>query len=339
MDAQKWAGFGLFTGFNDTFFMALMFFLSGLFVWESLRRKGSLRFLRDRAVRLGIPFLVAAGLIAPLAYYPAYLQTPSPAGLRGYAAQWFAQGDWPAGPAWFLWLLLAFAGGAAGLYAVFPAWGASLGRLVSGAAQRPAAFFWLLAASSAAAYVPLVLLFDPFRWTTVGPFAFQTGRFLHYFVYYAAGIAVGAWGIDSGLLSPAGKLARRWFLWVGASVIAFVLAAVVFIVAVSAKSAFAVWTTLGGLTFALSCAASSLAFCALFVRFVKSDSRTANSLRDNAYGIYILHYPCASWSQYALLRAPLSGLAKGLLATLGALALSWLAAATLRRIPAVARVI
>src|SRR5215467_13007348 len=44
--------------FNDTFFMALMFLLSGLFVWPSLERKGSARFLRDRTLRLGVPFAV-----------------------------------------------------------------------------------------------------------------------------------------------------------------------------------------------------------------------------------------------------------------------------------------
>ena len=339
VDPAYWGGFGMFTGFNDTFFMALMFFLSGLFVWQSLERKGGPRFLRDRALRLGIPFLAAAALLAPLAYYPAYLQTPSPAGLRGYAAQWFALGDWPAGPAWFLWMLLAFGSLAAGLYAIFPHWGEALGRLVSNAAERPGRFYWLLVTASAAAYLPLVLIFDPFRWTAVGPFFFQTGRPLHYLVYYLAGTAVGAWGIERGLLSPAGKLARRWLLWVGAAFGAFVVAVGVFLAAISSKSSIAMWTTFGGITFALSCAASSLACCAIFVRFVKSDSTAFGSLRDNAYGIYILHYPLVSWLQYALLGAPLSGLTKGALVTLGAVTLSWSATAALRRIPAVAQVI
>ena len=30
VDSQHWAGFSLFTGFNDDFFMSLMFFVSGL---------------------------------------------------------------------------------------------------------------------------------------------------------------------------------------------------------------------------------------------------------------------------------------------------------------------
>ena len=33
VDHQHWTGFSLFTGFNDDFFMSLMFFVSGLFVW------------------------------------------------------------------------------------------------------------------------------------------------------------------------------------------------------------------------------------------------------------------------------------------------------------------
>ena len=54
--------------------MALMFLLSGLFVWPSLERKGGARFLRDRVLRLGVPFAVAAGILMPLAYYAANWQ-------------------------------------------------------------------------------------------------------------------------------------------------------------------------------------------------------------------------------------------------------------------------
>src|SRR3981189_2647288 len=57
-DPQRWLGFDLVVLFNDSFFMALMFFISGLFVRDSLARKGWAGFLRDRAWRLGGPFLV-----------------------------------------------------------------------------------------------------------------------------------------------------------------------------------------------------------------------------------------------------------------------------------------
>ncbi len=81
---HTFAPFGVFVSVNDIFFMSLMFFISGLFVWDSLKRKGAAGFVRDRLLRLGLPFAVAASLLAPLAYYPAYLQTganPAPAAL------------------------------------------------------------------------------------------------------------------------------------------------------------------------------------------------------------------------------------------------------------------
>ena len=64
-----------FTGFNDVFFMSLMFFLSGLFVCTASSARESATFLRDRLLRLGLPFVVAAAVVAPLAYYPTYLLT------------------------------------------------------------------------------------------------------------------------------------------------------------------------------------------------------------------------------------------------------------------------
>jgi surface polysaccharide O-acyltransferase-like enzyme len=64
-----------------------------------------------------------------------------------------------------------------------------------------------------------------------------------------------------------------------------------------------------------------------------------DSLSDNAYGIYLIHYAFVSWLQYALLKASLPGVAKGFIAFAGALALSWISIAALKRIPAVARVI
>src|SRR6266852_1677924 len=48
-DRMRWLGFDLVVLFNDSFFMACMFFISGLFVSGSLARRGSANFLADRA--------------------------------------------------------------------------------------------------------------------------------------------------------------------------------------------------------------------------------------------------------------------------------------------------
>ncbi|HEX5719009.1 MAG TPA: acyltransferase [Thermoanaerobaculia bacterium] len=335
VDSQRWGGFTLFVGFNDVFFMALMFFLSGLFVWNSLQRKGSKTFLKDRALRLGLPFLVSAAVLAPLAYYPSHLQS----GAASFWEQWRSLGNWPAGPAWFIWVLLAFGAVAAGISRLMPGWGDSLGRLASRAGRRPALFFGLLVALSAAAYVPMALAFTPFAWTTFGPFSFQTSRLLFYAVYFLAGIAVGAHGLQKGLLAADGRLARRWPLWLLAALGAFGTVFLLTIVIMTAHAGSRPWEIAGGLAFTLSCAASSFAFLALFVRFAGRRFRPLDSLRDNAYGIYLVHYAFASWLQLSLLRAPLSAPLKGAAVLLGALALSWAATHVLRRLPGVARMI
>jgi hypothetical protein len=74
VDSARWSFATILVGFNDVFFMSLMFFLSGLFFWQSFTRKGSAKFLRDRLLRLGVPFIVAAAVVAPIAYYPTWLQ-------------------------------------------------------------------------------------------------------------------------------------------------------------------------------------------------------------------------------------------------------------------------
>jgi peptidoglycan/LPS O-acetylase OafA/YrhL len=327
VDSQRWAGFSALVGFNDTFFMSLMFFLSGLFVWKSLQHKGIGKFLRDRGLRLGLPFILAAALLAPLAYFPAYLVTGADSSVASFAHQWLSLGQWPSGPAWFVWLLLAFDCVAALLFLFKRDW-------MAVKIRRPAVFFMFLVVVSALAYVPMTLAFGPLGWTTFGPFTFQTSRLFHYAAYFLIGVSAGAIGIQGSLF------ARRWLSWSVFALFAFGLATIVVVSAAAGyQTAPLKWGAIGGFAFVLSCAASTVAFLALFFRFARKPVRIFVSLRDNAYGVYLIHYIFVTWLQYAMLRAPLSGLAKGSLVFLGALALSWSATATLRRLPSVARVI
>ncbi len=59
-DPKTWIGFDVVVTATDSFFMAAFFFLSGLFVWPSLSRKSTATHLRDRLLRLGLPFAIAA---------------------------------------------------------------------------------------------------------------------------------------------------------------------------------------------------------------------------------------------------------------------------------------
>ena len=106
VDSQRWGGFNALTLFNDAFFMALMFLLSGLFVWPSLKRKSVGHFLRDRMLRLGLPFLAMLFILMPIAYYASFRLTGSKLGFFDFYFRNFQQGVWFDGPGWFIWFLL-----------------------------------------------------------------------------------------------------------------------------------------------------------------------------------------------------------------------------------------
>jgi hypothetical protein len=340
VDPQRWAGFDLFTLFNDLFFMSLMFFVSGLFVWPSLRRKGGRQFLRDRALRLGLPFAIAVTILMPLAYYPSVLVAggaPDSVLLWGHGPR----DAWPAGPAWFVWLLLAFDALAALLHYLAPRLGDRLGRRSAASAKRPGRFLALLLLASATGYLPLLLVFGPHAWIIMGPFAFQASRLLHYAVYFFAGVAVGAHGVERGLLAPDGMLARRWIRWVAAAAATYVLVVALRLALQRRSAALGPLATelLHGFSFLIGCGVIGFAFLALFLRFARRRSRPLDSLSENAYGMYLVHYAFVVWLQYALLNVGFPALAKGIIAFLGTLGLSWSLTGTVRRIPAVARVI
>ena len=47
VDSKKWIGLDIFQNFNDVFFMSLMFLIGGLFLIKSIKRKGTINFIKD----------------------------------------------------------------------------------------------------------------------------------------------------------------------------------------------------------------------------------------------------------------------------------------------------
>jgi surface polysaccharide O-acyltransferase-like enzyme len=185
----------------------------------------------------------------------------------------------------------------------------------------------------------MALAFSPISWTTFGPFTFQTSRLFHYAAYFLIAVGLGAFGLDRELFAHDDKLAKRWPRWLAFALSAFVVQTAIALIAISTRTAILFWTALASFTFVIGCAAISFACLALFVRFISQRFCVLDSLRDNAYGIYLVHYVFVSWLQYTLLKAALPATTKGSFVFLGALVLSWITVAALRRIPAVARLI
>lgn len=333
VDSVKWKGSELLTTWNDSFLMALFFLLSGVFVPASLRRKGAAAFLRDRARRLGLVFVVAAGLLAPLAYFAAYVSlAPQP---TSFAHQWLGLGSWPAGPAWFLWVLLAFDLVAAGLFVLRPSTLEALGRAAARLGDRPLRAWCVVAGGGLAAYVTMASVFDPLGWSSFGPFFVQTARVGLYLVFFAAGVALGASGSDRGLLAAEGALARRWRRFTLAALVVFVVALASWIVIFAAAARGPVGfglRTVGNVMFPLTCAASSFAVLALALRFLRRPGRLLLALTPSAFGIYVLHYVFVTWLQLALLPASLPAPAKAILVFLGAVLGAWAVTVAVRRV-------
>jgi surface polysaccharide O-acyltransferase-like enzyme len=192
-----------------------------------------------------------------------------------------------------------------------------------------------------AAYVPMVSVFGPLAWTSIGAFQFQTARLFHYAVYFFAGIGVGAYGIDRGLLAPDGKLARHWGRWALTMLVIVVATIALTLMAVSRRSTPSpgAANVIGGFVFALTCGAISFAFLALFVRFITRRNAIFDSLSDNEYGMYLIHYMFVSWLQMALLGIALGPITKAGAVFSGVLLLSWGTSAGLRRVPAIGRIV
>jgi hypothetical protein len=326
VDSHRWFGFDLFCAWQDVSLMSLMFFLSGLFVPSSLSRKGSITFLSDRFFRIGLPLVLVVAFLMPVTYYPTYVVTAADPSVSAYWQHLTALPFWPCGPQWFLWQLLFLNVLAAGLHRFAPRWNETLGRLAASGREHPIRFFAALAALSALAYVPLALAYSPWQWTSYGPFSLQLCRPLHYLVYFFAGCAVGAYGLDRGLLASDGALARHWAAWLAASVAGFVLWALPTSLMVDGRQASFVVQAGAAIGFVLACAAGCFVLLALCLRFAPERTRILDSLSVNAYSMYLAHYVFIVWLQYALLPVALFAAGKAGIVFGGTLALSWVAA-------------
>ena len=330
VDNERWFGFDLFCAWQDVGLMTLMFFLSGLFVPSSLARKGSLKFMLDRLLRIGIPFVLAVIFLAPLAYYAAYRTTAVDPGLDAYWQHWLALPFWPNGPQWFLGQLLAYNVLTVAMHRFVPGWDRHLVRLVAFAGGNPIRFFVVLVIISALAYVPLALAYSPFAWTNIGPISFQLSRPLHYLVYFLAGLAVGTYGLERGLLTGDGVLAQRWMAWLATSFVGFLLWAAPTAVTMSDwGNAPLIAKFAACIGFVVACAAGCLCSLAICLRFADWRLRAFDSLSANAYRMYLIHYVFAVWLQYALLGSGLFAIGKAAMVFGGTLIPSWAVAAAM----------
>lgn len=330
IDQQRWAGFDLLVRWNDTYFMALMFFISGVFVLPSLHCKGPRRYLKDRLLRLGLPFAVCVSIVMPVAYYPSILEAGARVSFFSFWQGYFGRFHWPGGPAWFIWFLFVLDALCVLIVRLAPSLPSYLAaRVPDGLNRRPVLAVCGILGAALVAYVPFVLLFGAERWLSWGPFSIQGSRIGLYGFFFGLGCAAGAAGSQHILFQRNGALARHW-----AGALCLGVGAFGWFIALPAP-----FEKIRPVLFVFCSVLFCLALMGVCLRFVSTVSARVNTLTGDAYGVYLIHYAFVTWAQFALLPASWGAIPKAACVTGITLCSSFLVTHIIRFFPGIQRLV
>ena len=312
--------------FLQAFFMGLLFFIAGLFVPDSLLRKGPLQFARERLWRLGLPVLFYMLVLGPVTeYYLAHSWTSTRA--TSFANEWlkhirdgeFLQEN---GPLWFCLALLIF----------------SLGYMVLRKLEPPRS---PRAAPGTAGLICFALIL------AVATFLVRAGRpptianmHLSDFAQYVLLFVVGILAARQEWLA---KLSlKRGIVWLTLVATLGVAAWLAIIVAGGAlegdtRSYSGGWhwqSAALGAWESFTCVGVSFGLLVIFRETLNYQTRLMKFASDNAFSVYVFHPPVIIALARVLHLSPLHPLLKFILLTLGAVFASFvLSAVIFRRIP------
>ncbi|MBR1121279.1 acyltransferase [Bradyrhizobium lablabi] len=348
-DRMRWLGFDLMVLFNDSYFMAFMFLISGLFVHESLTRRGALGYLRRRAFRLGVPLLISIFVFIPIAYYASFLRyhMPGTTDFNFFHYWWrmITVGPWPSGQSWFLWVLLAFDIVAVAVWSMAPKILTAWGRLIETLRERPIAAFVAFLIVSIASYLPMHLAVGDGAWFEPGhyPFPIQTSRIFLYPAYFLTGVGIGMLSLRTGILAENSEIARRWPIWLAFAVLLYGTILLLVYAHHNWLENFSDpalwWRAAYGLAFASFSAAMAFTIPATSLRLAHSSLRFLDAMQPSAYGIFLVHYMFIIWLQYVVYDPAWPAVVKSAIVFVGTLGGSWLLTIALRKIPFVVRMI
>lgn len=310
----------------DVPIMLIMFFLAGYFTPASLAKRAPLAFLKDKAVRIGIPWLFGALVLAPPTTYMIYFSRKVPLTFWTFWRTEFWGRAFQQSVYWYLGVLLLFFSLTALVHHL-----TRDSSLWTPVAQRKQGV--LLLGFFAVMTVPSLLLglvYPLDLWTHIYVFVFQPTRVPLYIGYFALGLFAHRRGwFREGGYAPQVLPWLPLCLFTGLAYLGWRLAPV-------APTAFT--KSVAALLFNAFCFTSLLTSLAVFRRWGGSAHPFWRSQARNSYGVYYLHplilYPLI----LAFVPLPLSIFVKAPLVTLLAYLASWgLSAGLLTRVPGLRR--
>ena len=334
VDSARWIFFDYAENFNDVYFMSLIFFVSGLFVFPALVRPGVPRFLRDRFLRLGVPFIIAVCGFMPIAFYASWQLGPGNHGFLDFYSR-IAKSGFLVGPPWFIWVLLLFDVILAALFAPMLTWLQETRTFWESLRKHPISAFVSMLILSGFIYLPMLAQYGFDAWAVMftPPFAFQQARVGLYALWFTFGVLVGIAKLGNGLLSKEGGLARFWKTWIAACIVAY--NALYFVPRLLANHGMTVHSAqvVDAFLWVLSCVTSCFGLLALFRGLEFRPRPWMDSLSRSAYVMYLVHYVFVLWSQRLMLHSSIHAGWKFLAVFTISVFFSWLTAQVFIRIP------
>jgi len=332
--------FSIYQIFSQAFFMGLMFFLAGIMIPAAYDRKGFLRFIADRVVRLGVPALVFMLVLDPLTNVIRTVGTGGTVNWAVWLPGWLdnvRSGRFlsASGPLWFAVALLVFTV----VYAVVRL----VADLVRGGAPRQRGVIKNLSSRSvhvAVLCLVAIIAVPAFAIRLVQPLGtsvmnMQLGYFASYVVLFVAGL----WAGRNGLLQAIPVKAGRAWLWLSIGIGLPTWALLIgFGGALEGRDAlymgglhwqaagYAVWES-------FFCVAFSLGLLTLYRERANAKNPVTGLLTYTGFGVYTFHTPILVGVSVLLISVTMHPLAKALVAAGLAWAASVAFAWVIRKIP------
>ncbi len=339
---------------NDAIMMPFLLALAGLFVFVSLERRGYIGFLKERVLRLGIPFVIGVSVVAGfVAYNKAVIRDGI---LKGFFDFWWHDylhwenspfENFIMGSFWFLYYLALLTAIVLILNLVLPWSLRALGAGMRAAFRRPVAGFITLSLISAVILGLSDMVWGAHWWFGFKPvFYLRRARFLieGFCFFLGVGAYFAGFFKDPDLLK---RLSDSWAAWLMASLVigglytAYTLLYFYdgaydrgFMPLIQEGDWAGVWTyiTEGQGIYPLI-RTTLLGFyimvlmpmyLSLFAKFLNTPKPVWISLAACSYGIYIVHEPLALWMHVKLYDLDLPALLKFAISGGFSLGVSWL---------------
>ena len=322
----------LFTAVNQAFFLAFFFMISGYFTPGSYDRKGPWPFLKDRLLRLGIPLLFYIIVIDPLIVYAL---VSSVRGIQESFWEFLGQyfGNYRglgSGPLWFVEALLIFTV----VYLVL--------RLLLRPSVTPPQRDGKPPSNLAIAIFALILgvvsfivrMWLPIGWNFV-PLNLQFPFFSQYIALFVVGIIAYRLNWFLGIPTATGKV------WLGIAII-FILVVLPILFVLGGALEGNTDPFLGGVhwqAFALAiweqfvCMGMVIGLLVLFREKLNHQGKLAKDMAASAYTVFIIHAPVIVFLALALRDISLYPLLKFVLVAPIAIALCFVLAHYIRKLP------